>query len=689
MTGIILTSIAVLLLLALGIYALGKPRTGANALLFSVLVLLAGIEVFDQLLLQTSNDSEAFRQISLFFEALLPASFIFLSIFYGRNKPFESQSWIRILFMAALSLFPLALLIIAGADLSYSPDFQNDRMLFLGEEGYWYYIGIMVALVFSLMNIEATLSANHGIDLNRMKFEAIGIMSLLAVLIFYYSQGLLYRSINMNLVPIRSIIFIIAALLIFYSKAFRGIGTRVSISRHVFYRSITLMAVGLYLISLGIVGEGMRYFGVAFSRDLTIFLAFVGGILLLAIFLSEKMRRRTKVFINKYFFVNKHDYREEWIKFTSRLSSCLTLDDVQVSILKVYQETFGLAGASLYILSRDGKRYLRVAEHAMAKSPPELRISEDLLTYLSKRERVLDLTDGEYPLSASELGVFMQGGTWLIVPLISGGSIHGLVVLRGQIVPEKLTYDDYDLMKVLARQAAQAITNRRLSEEVMDMRAMAAVSRISTFVVHDLKNLTSGLSLVVGNAEEHISNPDFQRDAIQTIKKTLIKMEGLTQRLKSIPEKLSHGTQVTDLGRLARDTVAEISKIRGGDIQIEYGGVSVFSQIDEEEIIKVIVNLIQNALNASSEKSSVTVTTSVERGSACIQVSDSGTGIEPDFLKNQLFKPFRTTKETGLGIGLYQCKQIVEAHEGNIEVTSEIGKGTVFTIHLPLAVSNR
>ncbi len=684
MTGMILTVVAVIALMALGMYTLSKQKTLASALLFAVLFLLAGMELFDRLSLRASGDGAAFRLVSLFIEALLPASFILLSIVYGRNKPYEYRSWVRSIIAAALALFPFVMLIAAGTDLSYSPDFRHDLVLFLGEEGYWYYIGVMAAFIFALMNVEATLSATRGITLNRMKFEAIGIMCLLAVLIFYYSQGLLYRTINMNLVPVRSAVFIIAALLIFYSQAFRGIGTRVSISRHVLYRSITLLAVGLYLIGLGLVGEGMRYFGGTFSAKLTVLLAFIGGMLLLAVLLSEKARRRTKVLINKHFFVNKHDYREEWIKFTGRLSSCATLDDVQESILMVYRETFGLAGASLYLLGPDGKRHLRVAENEMAKSPDELRVSEGLSSYFLKQERVLNLADGEYPLSASELAVYQQGGIWLIVPLISGGAVQGLAALRRQIVPEKLTYDDYDLMKVLARQAAQAITNLKLSEEVMDMRAMAAVSRISTFVIHDLKNLTSGLSLVVDNAEEHISNPEFQRDAIQTIKKTLAKMEGLTRRLKTIPEKLSHETKVTDLDRLSRETVAEFSKIRVG-VPIEYSGATVYASVDGEEIVKVIVNLVQNALNASNDKGVVVVTTSEEQGSACIRVSDSGKGIEPDFLKNQLFKPFRTTKETGLGIGLYQCKQIVEAHEGKIEATSEPGKGTVFTVRLPLA----
>ena len=110
-----------------------------------------------------------------------------------------------------------------------------------------------------------------------------------------------------------------------------------------------------------------------------------------------------------------------------------------------------------------------------------------------------------------------------------------------------------------------------------------------------------------------------------------------------------------------------------------------FSRVDGEEIKKIIVNLVQNALDASNELGTVLVETRKENNGVCIRVTDNGSGMTEDFMKNQLFRPFRTTKEAGLGIGLYQCRQIVEAHDGKIEVKSEIGKGTVFTIYLPIA----
>jgi len=684
MTELILSIIATISLFGLGIYAISKQRTGANVALFLSAVLLAGIELFDQWSLRSAVNFATFKQISLYLESFLPGSLLLLAFTYGRSMPLDTMPKMRLGLMAALILLPLAIVLLLGSDLYYAPDFPKERVLFLGSAGYWYYICIMISLIVSLASVEATLAATHGIARNRMKFEAIGIMGLLAVLIFYYSQGLLYRTINMNLIPIRSSVVIIAALLIGYSRAFRGSGTRVSISRHILYRSITLLAVGVYLLVLGLVGEGMRYFGVTFGRDLTVILAFAGAILLMSILLSEKVRRRTKVYINKHFYAgNKHDYREEWIKLTSRFSLCAALSDVQESILTVFAETFGVAGASLYLQSREDRRYIRVSELAMPKSPVEIRISEELYNYFAQRERVLNLTDGEFPLSAAERSIFSQAGAWLVIPMISNNKVIGLVMLKEQIVPEMLIYDDFDLMKVLARQAAQAITNLRLSEEVMEMRAMAAVSRISTFVIHDLKNLTTGLSLCVDNAEEYIGNPDFQKDAITTMRNTLFKMKDLMQRLKSIPEKAALDIKVNNIDRLSREVVAEFAKLRPK--RVVYKGEPVFSCVDGEEIKKVIVNIVQNALEASIEQGTVLVETRKENNHVCIQVSDTGGGMTDEFIKNDLFKPFRTTKKAGLGIGLYQCRQIVEAHDGRIEVQSEPGKGSVFTTCLPVA----
>ncbi len=534
------------------------------------------------------------------------------------------------------------------------------------------------------MNLEATFSATSGIDRWRMKFEVIGIISILSILIFYFSQGLLYRTINMNLIPIRSGVFISASIFVGYSKLFRGGGIKVEISRYIIYRSLTLLMVGLYLLFLGLIGEGMKYSGISFSRDLTIFIAFITGMAILLILFSEQLRRKVKVYISKHFYAHKHDYRAEWLNFTERLTSCGSVSDVQNAILITYREVFGLKGASLYHYDKGAKSYLLVANQGMAVAAAELQPSAALIKYFIERSRVLNPNDSEYTLAPQEASFVRQTRAKLIVPLVGIGTMEGFLILGKQLVQEKFIFEDYDLMKTFAKQATLSIINFRLSEELAETREVTAMAKISSFVIHDLKNLTSTLSLLMNNADNYIEDPGFQKDMINSVRNTLNKMKRLIQRLKTIPEKNTLNIELADIHLLTKDIVGEVM---ANGVNIIYHGFSAFSMVDKEEMKKVILNLILNALDAIHGEGVVEVETGNNGTNTYTKVIDNGCGMKEDFIKNHLFKPFRTTKKKGLGIGLYQCKQIVEAHGGKIEIKSKEGEGSNFTVFLPLAHS--
>jgi len=243
---------------------------------------------------------------------------------------------------------------------------------------------------------------------------------------------------------------------------------------------------------------------------------------------------------------------------------------------------------------------------------------------------------------------------------------------------EQYLYEDYDLMKTLARQAASALMNHRLSEQLARSRELEVMGRVSAFIIHDLKNLVYTLSLTVDNAQEHIADPEFQEDMLDTLSNTVNRMKVLISRLKNLPEKRSLELEQVNLYLLAADTAAMVP----GNGSVSVGGSDSVAEVDREEIQKVVMNLIVNALEATDGKGPVRVV--VGTGSEpFIRVSDNGCGIPEEFLRSQLFSPFKTTKKKGLGIGLYQCRQIVEAHGGRIDVESTVGKGTVFTVWLP------
>ena len=676
------SAIASVSLLTLSLYLFLKRKTAADVALSAVIFLFALIEIADQLSLNLQNNPLFFKRLALFLESMLPAFLMLFTLSHSRWRSVKSISFSWWALTAVALLFPVSALLFPVNDFFYSPDLQTEKLLFLGTVGYWFYMGVMIYCVIALIHLEAAFSVTSTSDRWRIKLEVIGVGSILAVMIFYFSQGLLYRSINMNLIPVRSGAFIVAAILVGYSRIFRGNGVRITVSRYVLYRSLSLILVGLYLLFLGLIGEGMRYLGASFSRDLAIFIAFTAGIIMLIILFSERLRRRAKVLINKHFYANKYDYRTEWLNFTTRLTSCRNIADVRDVILSTFRETFGLNGASLYLLDDNKKRYVQVANQSMYGEMTELKPSEALISYFRDRDRVLNPLDGEYMPDADETLFINRTGARLLVPLMNNGRIEGIVVFGEQLAEENFIYEDFDLMKTIAGHAALAMHNFRLSEELAETREVAAVAKISSFVIHDLKNHTTTLSLLLDNARDYLDDPEFQEDMIKSIRNTLTKMKDLIQRLKTVPEKQELNPVHTDINFLAEKTVCEVMKIKP-DIKIEYDGTSAVSVVDAVEIRKVILNILLNAVEAVGEDGVISVETGSNGDMTYVRVEDNGCGMTEDFINNNLFKPFRTTKEKGLGIGLYQCRQIVDAHGGRIEANSVEGKGSVFTVYLP------
>ena len=232
-------------------------------------------------------------------------------------------------------------------------------------------------------------------------------------------------------------------------------------------------------------------------------------------------------------------------------------------------------------------------------------------------------------------------------------------------------------MKMLARQATSVLLSVKLSAQLCSVEEMAALGKVSTFVVHDLKNLTSNLSLIVDNAKEHIDNPEFQKDLLETLGETISRIKNLIARLKNMKEKSVLNFEKCDLLEVIRRGVKA-----GGASANTVQGEQVFVCMDAEEIEKVVQNLVINAQEAGAHNGSLKVNVGKD-GMSFFEVVDQGCGMSEDFIRNRLFRPFQTTKKKGFGIGLYQCRQIVEAHGGTIEVVSKENEGTTFRVQLP------
>jgi putative PEP-CTERM system histidine kinase len=204
---------------------------------------------------------------------------------------------------------------------------------------------------------------------------------------------------------------------------------------------------------------------------------------------------------------------------------------------------------------------------------------------------------------------------------------------------------------------------------------------MSTFVVHDLKNLVSQLSLLIPNAEKHRNNPEFQRDMLDTVNHSV-------QKMKLLLQKLSRSESPEHLVPLAVDKVLISALALKAAFEphpvLELVDPALLVVADRERLERVLGHLIQNAIEATPKDGKVAVSLRRHEGQAQIIIADTGEGMSEEFIRERLFKPFETTKSAGMGIGVFESQEYITELGGKIELVSEVGVGTSFYVNLPL-----
>jgi putative PEP-CTERM system histidine kinase len=669
----ILSSITVALLM------FAKNRKGLPNIAFALGMLsISLIEFGDLMTFKGHHILLFYKKVSLIGESLLPGVWLLFSLTYGRKNYREIPTFWKIaLFISVLP--PIFVIYFHLDQFFYLSDIEE--IMFLGPAGYYFYLFIIIFATLTLINLEGILKSSSGSIKWRIKYMLIGAGGIMASIIYYYSHAILYRSIDTSLSPVRNTVVIISSFLIMVSisrQTFPKEG--IFVSRRIFYKSFALLAAGLYLLGLGIMGAGMKYFGKEFGKYLSIVIIFAGVIALITLLFSETLRRRVKVFIDKNFYRDKYDYRTQWLQFTQRISSIKSSEELLSAILERFAAAIGSTTKSLWLYNSSSNTFSQTQPDALHSI--KLKGNSSLVSYFKEKGWIFNLQDGDHKIIEENKEFFEKTHASLVIPLMTNGSMIGFIVLGKFLSNDIYNYEDYDFLKTLARQATSAIMNARLSEELTVARETEAVGKISSFVLHDLKNLVSTLSLSVENAIDNINNPHFQKDMLETLSNTVDKMRGMIKKLSDMPKKRELNLQTMDLVPLIKETVRPFLNGKT-NVEVECPE-QLISRIDAEEMKRVMVNLILNAVEAINS-GNVNVKISTKDGMAHIIVSDNGRGMSEEYIEKHLFKPFHTTKKNGLGIGLYQCKSIVEAHGGNIKVKSMQDAGTEFTVYLPLS----
>ena len=274
---------------------------------------------------------------------------------------------------------------------------------------------------------------------------------------------------------------------------------------------------------------------------------------------------------------------------------------------------------------------------------------------------------------------------WLVLPLIFNGKLFGFIVLAQARSKIKLNWEVLDLLKIASIQAASYLAQQESANALMMARQFESFNRMSTFMVHDLKNLVAQLSLLLSNAEKHKNNPEFQKDMIETIDHSVQKMKVLLQKLsrgESIDERAT-----VSLDQLLRHTVDSKSPYEPIPV-LEIRTTNLRVKANWDRLDRVVGHIIQNAIEATPKSGEVRVSLSQQENYAVIEIRDNGTGMSDEFIREKLFSPFVSTKVAGMGIGVFETKEYVQELGGSLEVSSSPLNGTVFKINLRINDAN-
>jgi putative PEP-CTERM system histidine kinase len=674
---------------ALGLLAFARDRGTPGHLSFCVgLVLLGAATIFAGLSLQASDAKEALDWHYWRFvpEAFIPGIWASFSVRYARGAG-QRYDWISWSGLAVSAIIPPVAVFCFNEYLMSSFGQIGDRWDFkIGASGYALYLASLLGAGFLLVNLEHTFRAAIGVYRWRVKFIILGVATVFIARVYTASQVILFKQYLPSFDSVNTASLLIGSCFILTGIYRRNIfKVTVYPSQQVLQVSLTTVLIGAYLLIIGVFSKLLGGWRGTEAFSFKAFLLVLSLAFLALFLLSERSRDRLRRFISRHLSRPIYDYRSVWLTFTERTASVLSADALSRTLVNWLSDQLHVLSTSVWLSDpSDPHTFLLAASTALGENSNRSISAPHLGEHLGSQPLPFDVDHTAEPwasaLKQCFADNFKKAGNRVCVPLAANGHLVGFITLGDRVNGIPLGQQEFDLLQCIADQVGSNLLNLQLSNRLLQAKEMEAFQTIAAFFIHDLKNTASTLNLTLQNLPKHFDNPEFRKDALKAISRSVSHIQELISRLTLFRQKLELSPRDIDLNKVLESTLGCLA----GQVPVrtQFASLSPI-RADEDQLQKVFTNLLLNAREALKDNGEITLSTSQQNGWAIATVSDNGCGMSADFLTHSLFRPFKTTKKGGIGIGMFQTKTIIEAHKGKIEVDSQPGRGTTFRVFLP------
>jgi len=533
-----------------------------------------------------------------------------------------------------------------------------------------------------------------------INLPCIGLGGLFVFDIVLSADAVLFRTVSPSLVGGRAVATaIVAPLLAVAAARNRDWKIDIHLSRSAAFHSATLVVAGIFLLGLSAVGEMFRHIGPGWSGVAEISLVFAGIMATAVVLTSGSARSRLRSLVVDNFFSNRFDYRREWLRCIATLSGTETQAKLPIRVIRAAADIVDSPGGILYLCAPAGATapvqaapFHWTGAWNLPSGGMPIPADAPLAIALRRGAWGVELDAASRPAEAPDK-------TWLAVALPLGpagtsgaGSdsvILGFILLAPPRAPFRLDREVFELLRIVGREVATYVAEQRATEVLTQGRQLAEYGKRFAFVAHDIKNVSSQLSLLLSNAERHINNPEFQRDMLTTVRASVQKISALLRRLEA-PEPEPPAATLQPVERLAT-LVDSVARSRGVPVQLDYDRTGVGVGMAAAAFDAVVTHLITNAIEATLARTSpgelppVRVIVGHEDNRVLVDIVDQGTGMSEAFIRDTLFRPFGTSKRGGTGIGAFQARELLREAGGDLVVASRPGEGTTMRLVLPAA----